>query len=302
MHKPKSSRKGRTSDAEYLLLVGDWYHRTAEEALRYYMHPGSFGNEPVPDTILVNGAGVFNCSNAVPARPLDCKQRTVRDLQMLALARSQRNVLRVVNVGAYAGVQIALDDAALMPIAVDGETLKSAADQTELLPIEADTTIVLYAITQKLAHLDDEPRGSINHTTWKPQMSPLAPLISLSRDQWDDDQFVPYIGPKRKTLQWVDIVLNNLDEEGHPFHLHGHDFWVLSAYSSTFNWGSYTPWEDPEPPGGRYDLSGAPKKDTVYVPRRGYAVLRWRADNPGIWMFHCHLLWHQTSGMAMEVK
>ena len=40
-------------------------------------------------------------------------------------------------------------------------------------------------------------------------------------------------------------------------------------------------------------------KDTVSVARRGYVVLRFRADNPGLWMLHCHILFHQGSGMAM---
>lgn len=40
-------------------------------------------------------------------------------------------------------------------------------------------------------------------------------------------------------------------------------------------------------------------RDTVMVPYRGYAVLRFRAENPGVWVFHCHTLWHMVSGMAM---
>jgi FtsP/CotA-like multicopper oxidase with cupredoxin domain len=35
------------------------------------------------------------------------------------------------------------------------------------------------------------------------------------------------------------------------------------------------------------------------VPRQRYVVLRFRADNPGFWMFHCHVLSHQASGVAM---
>ena len=30
---------------ELLLLIGDWYHRTAGEVLAWYMLPGNFGNE-----------------------------------------------------------------------------------------------------------------------------------------------------------------------------------------------------------------------------------------------------------------
>jgi FtsP/CotA-like multicopper oxidase with cupredoxin domain len=43
------------------------------------------------------------------------------------------------------------------------------------------------------------------------------------------------------------------------------------------------------------------RKDTVSVPRRGYVVIRLRADNEGIWMLHCHVLFHQASGMAMGI-
>ena len=67
MHQPIVTQDKRDVDAEHLLLLGDWYHRTAEEALEFYMQPGSFGKEPVPDSLLLNGFGAFNCSDAVPA-------------------------------------------------------------------------------------------------------------------------------------------------------------------------------------------------------------------------------------------
>jgi hypothetical protein len=40
----------------------------------------------------------------------------------------------------------------------------------------------------------------------------------------------------------------------------------------------------------------------VYVPRWGYVVIRFLADNAGIWTLHCHILWHQGSGMAMAFQ
>lgn len=39
----------------------------------------------------------------------------------------------------------------------------------------------------------------------------------------------------------------------------------------------------------------------MQIPTRGYAVLRLRADNPGVWLFHCHILWHLATGMAMLI-
>ena len=29
--------------------------------------------------------------------------------------------------------------------------------------------------------------------------------------------------------------------------------------------------------------------------------MRFRADNPGAWMMHCHMDWHLAAGMAMVV-
>lgn len=73
VHRPASkatvrglfSRHGSTDsakhhyDKELLLLVGDWYHRTAVEVLAWYMRAGSFGNE-VSDVL--GGPGDFaNC-------------------------------------------------------------------------------------------------------------------------------------------------------------------------------------------------------------------------------------------------
>ena len=43
-------------------------------------------------------------------------------------------------------------------------------------------------------------------------------------------------------------------------------------------------------------------KDTVTVPVGGYTILRFRADNPGTWMVHCHIEFHAEIGMAFLLK
>ncbi|KAK5730896.1 hypothetical protein LTR15_000834 [Elasticomyces elasticus] len=383
VHEPADfARKASTEPTnEYLLLLQDYYHRSAVEALDFYMHLGSFGNEPVPDAILVNGLGTFDCSNIVPARPVDCEARP-SGVPALRLDRSKKTIFRVINVGAYAGVSLSMVGSVMQVLALDGgnrviakathsagvlypgervdllieplseaasgeaylqleldttnfkypnptlnplqrvpvrwhgmahpgiavglphthvniQELKALHDVSNLMPAKADMTFVLYAMTQKLAHLKNVPHGFINNTYWEPQ-SP--PLISLDRTQYDKQQFVINIPFIPDAPLWVDIVLNNLDEEGHPFHLHGHDLWVLATHSSSYNWGSFNPFGDAEPPGGPYNLVDPVKKDTVLIPRRGYAVLRLRADNPGIWLLHCHVLWHMASGMAMAFE
>ena len=97
-------------------------------------------------------------------------------------------------------------------------------------------------------------------------------------------------------------MLNNLDDKGHPFHLHGNDFYILASHapSRVGAYELYNPFDGSrDPAGGSMNLYNPLVKDTVYVPSMGYVVLRLKAENPGLWFFHCHILWHESVGMAM---
>ncbi|KAE8353394.1 Cupredoxin [Aspergillus coremiiformis] len=100
----------------------------------------------------------------------------------------------------------------------------------------------------------------------------------------------------------VEIVLNNADTGSHPFHLHGHVFQLVERYPS------YGPTFYDHATGDpvAYDASNAStlpdypaRRDTFVVPPQGYFVIRFKADNPGVWLFHCHIDWHLTQGLAM---
>lgn len=89
----------------------------------------------------------------------------------------------------------------------------------------------------------------------------------------------------------VEIVVNNLNSNLHPWHLHGHQFQVL---------------ERPPPNGGSWpgysNYSQTPlKRDTVMVQPRSYVVIRFRANNPGIWSLHCHIEFHVLSGFIATI-
>ena len=40
------------------------------------------------------------------------------------------------------------------------------------------------------------------------------------------------------------------------------------------------------------------RRDTVLIYGNGYAVIRFKADNPGIILFHCHIEWHVEAGLT----
>ena len=95
-------------------------------------------------------------------------------------------------------------------------------------------------------------------------------------------------------LEVVEMVINNRDPGKHPFHMHGHVFQLVKR--SAENEGDYDPtnttWTVPTNP---------MRRDTVQVPPQGHAVIRYVADNPGVWLFHCHLEWHVISGLTSTI-
>jgi FtsP/CotA-like multicopper oxidase with cupredoxin domain len=70
--------------------------------------------------------------------------------------------------------------------------------------------------------------------------------------------------------------LENVTAQSHPIHIHGHTFKVLGSNKRKL------------PPH---------HADTVLVGPRERVDVAFVADNPGNWMFHCHILEHQESGM-----
>lgn len=70
--------------------------------------------------------------------------------------------------------------------------------------------------------------------------------------------------------------LRNNTQYHHPIHLHGHTFLVL-------------------------EIDGKPVKpfhtDTVLLGKNGRAKAAFVADNPGRWMYHCHVIEHMKTGL-----
>lgn len=70
----------------------------------------------------------------------------------------------------------------------------------------------------------------------------------------------------------VRIAMRNVSDMWHPMHLHGHTYAAV-------------------------DFNGI-RKDTLIVPPGTTRTIEVECDNPGMWMFHCHNLYHFKSGMA----
>lgn len=94
------------------------------------------------------------------------------------------------------------------------------------------------------------------------------------------------------------IIVNVDDKITHPMHLHGHKFHIMDTGILKENM-SVSEVKDSIP---KVNHKRPPYKDTVVLPYPGYVRFRFRANNPGFWLFHCHFDWHLPIGMALMIQ
>ncbi|KAM5541432.1 hypothetical protein V8D89_004986 [Ganoderma adspersum] len=119
-----------------------------------------------------------------------------------------------------------------------------------------------------------------------PFQSPSVPVLLqiLSGAQKAQDLLPPgsvYGLPRNATIE---VTIPPLSVGGpHPFHLHGHSFSVVRSS------GQATP-----------NYVNPIKRDVVSTGFGSDNVtIRFRTDNPGPWLFHCHIDWHLSAGLAI---
>ncbi|KAJ1939887.1 ferroxidase fet3 [Linderina macrospora] len=85
----------------------------------------------------------------------------------------------------------------------------------------------------------------------------------------------------------IELEVHNPNRIPHPMHLHGHAFQVTEYGPSleTFRPGStFSPLVQ--------SLVAPIKRDIMEIPPNSYMKIRFRADNPGVWVYHCHINIH----------
>ncbi|KAG5618912.1 hypothetical protein H5410_018736 [Solanum commersonii] len=96
--------------------------------------------------------------------------------------------------------------------------------------------------------------------------------------------------PYGTRLEIVFQDTNFLNQENHPIHVHGHNFFIVGR-----GFGNYDVDRDTK----NYNVVDPPERNTVGVPVGGWATIRVITDNPGVWFIHCHLEEHTSWGLAM---
>ncbi|UNI19384.1 hypothetical protein JDV02_005569 [Purpureocillium takamizusanense] len=384
-------------DSEKLLLIGDWYHASADAVLAEYKDFRNFAYEPAPDSLLINGHGSYNCSDARPGAPVDCVEVPV---PVVRVPGKRATRLRVINTGSSTGYSLQLKKATFQLITVDGggrvsdetpqtptigvvypgqradlllvpddrstrdtdATISVILDQ-ELMPLwnpaltskqsfslawsdSLDTTFrrktngmrivniydladiqaphvptaytlrnapdeiaLLYTSLAINSFKDDEPWGELNHTSWVWENPKAKPLLAMNKADWENGTVqanpmrsfhVPWFEADNE--RWLELIVNNVDDKGHPFHLHGYDFYVVASRQPSARGKTYNPFDEAHQAYKDRNLDTPVKRDTVYIKPQGHVVLRFQLHNAGLWLLHCHVLWHQAVGMGMVIQ
>jgi FtsP/CotA-like multicopper oxidase with cupredoxin domain len=107
------------------------------------------------------------------------------------------------------------------------------------------------------------------------------------------------INQTQSTNSWVYLLVSGtgIPKKGgfypfvaHPIHLHGHDFAILEQSAQEYRIGNLN-----------LNLNNPPRRDVALLPAKGYLVLAFKTDNPGAWLMHCHIAWHASSGLGLQI-
>uniref|UniRef100_A0A8I6Y4B3 laccase n=2 Tax=Hordeum vulgare subsp. vulgare TaxID=112509 RepID=A0A8I6Y4B3_HORVV len=262
---------------------------------RYYMAARPYATNPLASFDNSTATGVLEYIDApqatampdVPALPAinDSAAAEAYSVQLRSLASDEHPVDVPRHVDEHMLITIAVNE---IPCTL-GELCKGPrsnrlAASLNNVSFEAPTTAILGAyyssMLQGVARTDfpDNPAVGFNYTS----------------DELTLDLAFTARGTRVKVLEHgtvVEVVFQDtaiLGSESHPMHLHGYSFYVVGRGA-----GDFDRRKDP----ATYNLEDPPYQNTVSVPKAGWAAIRFRAANPGVWFMHCHFERHMVWGM-----
>ncbi|OBT50152.1 hypothetical protein VE04_09138 [Pseudogymnoascus sp. 24MN13] len=269
---PKSPFKDMY-DEEIVVSVSDWYHDQMTDLIPKFLNKANpTGAEPVPNSALLNDT---------------------QDLQV-KIEAGKTYLFRMVNIGAFAGQRVWFEGHTMKIVEVDGiytdpyeadMIYLTAAQRCSFLVTAKNETTANYAFVGSMdTDLFDKFPDTLNYnvTGWlvydESKPLPEPKLIDEFTDI-DDFDLVPHdkeplLGDADQTIT-LEVMMDNLADGAN----YAEEAGPVDATRDT-------------------DFSKTPmRRDTLMVRPNGNMVLRFKADNPGVWLFHCHIEWHVDSGL-----
>ncbi|KAK8112015.1 uncharacterized protein PG998_008472 [Apiospora kogelbergensis] len=324
----------RQIDGELTVTLGDWYHTQAPFLIQQYEsaeNAAAGGPEPIPDSGLINSGQnitikvqdrktyllrVVNLGNFVGTYlEIEGHQLTIVEtdgiyvdpvtVDRLYLSVAQRYAVLLTLKSSRAE-----EGAILMKAQLDTAMFDSTPPITNLTTVDdIDLVTARYnpfidqvnaydhvdhqiILTMDFTTIDNKNRAIINNVTYVDQKVPTL-YTALSVGRLADNPVVygqNSIPLLIKSGEIVELIINNHDAGSHPWHTHGYNFQIIARNPT--NGGDY--------PGGllRPPHPRPCRRDTTTVHANGFLALRFRANNPGVHLIHCHIEWHVVAGLV----
>ncbi|OCH98003.1 copper oxidase [Legionella jamestowniensis] len=252
---------------------------------------------------------------------------TLENPQVKPVTAGQTVRLRIINASTSTNYEINLGKLKGSLIAVDGERVKPidgsqfpigignrldilvrVPNEGGVFPILAQaegtnkqTGLIIATVNQpipKFSSIASETSGRIPYYELEKQLQSLNPLPNKKGDislnytlqgsmqgyRWTmNNESWPHVIPLIITKgQRVEMIFTNKNTMSHPMHLHGHVFHVTEVDG--------------------VKLTNGAMRDTVLVQPDSTIKIQFDADNPGIWLMHCHNLYHFMGGMGTTIE
>ena len=318
------------------MFLADFIHKKPETVLRELQTSSKQNSRQMSPMKMLKGdrkhSSMQNMHMAASADLTDVKYdafltnyKTLESPEIVSIQPGQPIRLRVIDSAAMTNFYVNTGKLLGEAIAADGERIKplqgskfqlGVGQRMDILvtippgegayPILAQgegtamqTGLILATPHAKIPALSEKvktPAGAMNYAQ-ELRLKSLHPLVKKSINNklkvnlegnmityvWKiNGQVWPNISPlKIKQNQRVEIVFTNLTGMSHPMHIHGHVFEVTEINGVL--------------------VKDGPLRDTVLVLPNSSVVVQFDANNPGNWLLHCHMIYHQAGGMMTLV-
>jgi FtsP/CotA-like multicopper oxidase with cupredoxin domain len=296
-----------------LIVADDWrltpdyqIEENTLGSLRDWSHQGRIGNwltingKSKPEISLPVGFVRLRLINTANARTLAFEFGNTNKFEVIALdgASCKPFILESIKLGPaqradillnYSGDEYFLYEVAtgkrheaakLVPSRVTPEPIKLAKEIIPWYPTPSAGSAKIINI-----HMQGGAMGNLSSAYYLGEKIPLRELAQKHSKLWALNNKIGGYNEILAALSLGDVAILRVWNDTrwkHSMHLHGHHFWVTSK-----------------------EFSGPDRKvlrDTYLMLPNEKADFLFVADNPGQWLFHCHMLEHHASGMGGVIK
>ncbi|KAF9591612.1 hypothetical protein IFM89_004841 [Coptis chinensis] len=314
-------------DYDQSIILTDWYHKSStEQAIGLSSKP--FGWIGEPQSLLIQGRGTFNCStlNSLAIVPGLCNTSNPEcSPYVLTVVPGKVYRLRISSLTSLSAFNFEIEGHNMTVVESDGNYVEpfiiknlniySGETYSVLVKADQDSSRNYWATSNVVSRKPQTPTGLAIFNYYQNDPQKLPPTMPTTGPLWNDSDYrlaqsiaikarQGYIHPPPRSSDRVIILLNTQNQ------IDGYLHWAVNNVSFTlpstpylialkdklgYGKGKFDPNNDPK----KYNLIDPIMKNTVPVHPYAWTALRFRANNPGVWAFHCHIEAHLFMGMGV---